>query len=281
MDRKLKLIMSASSALLNTLLASSLFATNLAPDVNSEDSGPGLPGFNSNPYKDSKKYEVWTEAEDVLLIAAIQGYDLKNEQGRRNTGKKWEGISEQVPGRSSGQCNGRWGSFLQQLITNLGLSMEMNAKELASSINSRKKSGPFDEEENAKLKAHVKKYGDRKWPRCTALLPGRTSHDCKLYYEDYKIKENKKKREEEQQVAAQQASIVVSDPVQQVRVPSQPVAVAAPPIPLPPPPQNVQQQQNQDASDLSIDLDYDFDQSKSCFRDGDSDLFDDFFCFGY
>jgi hypothetical protein len=61
---KLKLIVGASNALLNTLLASSLVAVNLAPDVNPGDSGAGLLGFNSNPPLQTadlrKRRKIWT-----------------------------------------------------------------------------------------------------------------------------------------------------------------------------------------------------------------------------
>jgi hypothetical protein len=82
MDKKFKFIVSASSALLNTLLASPLFATNLAPDINPGFNNPPLmganylpnsmPGFNKSPLQAAdlqKRAWKWTPKIKEALVS--------------------------------------------------------------------------------------------------------------------------------------------------------------------------------------------------------------------
>jgi hypothetical protein len=78
---KLKLIVGASSALLNTLLANPLFATNLAPDINS--------GFTSEePIRNPEYERLYGEYKKLY-----DGYKRTGEYKvpkKTKTGQEWK-----------------------------------------------------------------------------------------------------------------------------------------------------------------------------------------------
>jgi hypothetical protein len=123
MDKKFKFIVSVSSALLNILIASPLFATTYALDVNPGNfpsSEPGfnlgnslligvpnpLPGlvleFNPNPLPQvvsvRKSRQKWTKEADEILKTAVTTY---------GTEENWDFIARDV-GHRCDQCLDRW-----------------------------------------------------------------------------------------------------------------------------------------------------------------------------
>jgi hypothetical protein len=100
----------------------------------------------------------WSEDEDSKLKDAVQTHG----------GKNWGLISALVPGRSRLQCTSRWHNTLDPSIDR-----------------ESGRTGKWSEDEDIKLKNAVQTYDDSKnWNKISAVVPGRTSNQCKLRWRD-------------------------------------------------------------------------------------------------
>jgi hypothetical protein len=95
---------------------------------------------------------TWTEDEDLTLKAAVQTHG----------GKNWNKIAAMVPGRTKIQCNTRWHHALDPIIALTAGS-----------------TGAWTEDEDLKLQAAVKIHGGKNWNKIAALVPGRTTTQCR------------------------------------------------------------------------------------------------------
>jgi hypothetical protein len=94
----------------------------------------------------------WTADEDKKLKEAVRSHGAK----------KWSATAALVPGRTSDQCNGRWHNVLDPSIDR-----------------SIVRAGKWTADEDKKLKEAVRSHGARKWVATAALVPGRTSDQCR------------------------------------------------------------------------------------------------------
>jgi hypothetical protein len=95
---------------------------------------------------------TWSADEVIKLKAAVQTHG----------GKNWNAIAAMVPGRTKSQCHNRWHNFLDPSIT-------LTAR----------KTGTWTADENKKLRDAVQTHGDKDWAGIAALVPGRTSKQCR------------------------------------------------------------------------------------------------------
>jgi hypothetical protein len=90
----------------------------------------------------------WNGEEDTKLTEAVKKH-----------GKKWVAVATMVPGRTDKQCRQRWSQALAPVAAG-------------------KTAGRWEPEEDAKLIEAVKKHG-KKWAAVAAMIPGRTSEQCR------------------------------------------------------------------------------------------------------
>jgi hypothetical protein len=95
---------------------------------------------------------TWTEDEDLKLKKSVQMHG----------GKDWAAIAAMVQGRTVNQCNKRWHNALDPSIALTAGS-----------------TGAWTEDENLKLKAAVQIHGGKNWNKIAALVPGRTTTQCR------------------------------------------------------------------------------------------------------
>jgi hypothetical protein len=95
----------------------------------------------------------WTAEEDMKLTEAVT--QLGNTD--------WIQVAALVPGRTNIQCRQRWVAYL----------VPINDQTTASN------KGKWTEEETEKLVEAVKKHGCNNWIAAAALVPGRTSAQCR------------------------------------------------------------------------------------------------------
>jgi hypothetical protein len=115
-------------------------------------------------WRDSKAPRVtpgrtdeWTAVEDEQLKDAAQTHG----------GKNWNKISALVQGRTKKQCCYRWHNVLKPSID------EGNGR-----------TGKWTEDEDSKLKDAVQSYGGKNWGAIAALVPGRTTSQCRGRWRD-------------------------------------------------------------------------------------------------
>jgi hypothetical protein len=99
----------------------------------------------------------WTEDEDSKLQDAVQTHG----------GKDWVAISALVPGRTRKQCYSRWQNDLYRRIGG------------ASG-----RTGKWTEDEDSNLKDAVQTHGSKEWAEIAALLPGRTTKQCRQRWQE-------------------------------------------------------------------------------------------------
>jgi hypothetical protein len=95
---------------------------------------------------------TWKDDEDIKLMDAVQ----------KHSGKNWVALAAPVSGRTKIQCRNRWCSALEPSIDR-----------------TTGRTGNWEEDEDAKLKAAVQTYGGKSWVAIAALVPGRTKLQCK------------------------------------------------------------------------------------------------------
>lgn len=88
----------------------------------------------------------WDENEDNILKQLVQTH-----------GKQWNLIAQHLPKRTASQVAARWEKCLDPNITK----------------------GPFTAEEDQLIINYVNQNGARGWPRITAILPNRSSKQCR------------------------------------------------------------------------------------------------------
>jgi hypothetical protein len=93
----------------------------------------------------------WKEDEDNKLKDAVQMHGSK----------KWGDVAALVPGRTRKQCCNRWKEFLDPNVDR-----------------AKGRTGKWAEDEDSKLKDAVQRHGGQDWDATTALVPGRTKHQC-------------------------------------------------------------------------------------------------------
>jgi hypothetical protein len=93
----------------------------------------------------------WTAVEDSKLKDAVQTHG----------GKDWAAITALVPGRTRSQCRDRWRDAFDPSIDR---------------ANGR--TGTWAEDEDSKLKDAVQRHGGKDWAAISALISGRTKHQC-------------------------------------------------------------------------------------------------------
>jgi myb proto-oncogene protein len=92
------------------------------------------------------KGKRWTPEEDAILIDVV-----------KKLGEDWVAVAALVPGRTDVQCCQRW------------------EKSLDPDVNK----GEWIPEEDAKLTEAVAELGHKSWPAVAALVPGRTTRQCR------------------------------------------------------------------------------------------------------
>jgi hypothetical protein len=107
----------------------------------------------------------WTLEEDAKLTSAVWSRSKKKHRGEYKT--DWVAISALVPGRTRRQCSRRWYDVLDPSIDRL---------------NGR--TGSWTVDEDSKLKDAVQTHGGKNWIAITALVPGRTKHQCNNRWRD-------------------------------------------------------------------------------------------------
>jgi hypothetical protein len=88
----------------------------------------------------------WTEAEDELLRQLIPQF-----------GRQWSAIASRIPNRNATQVASRWEKCINPILTK----------------------GQFTTEEDQLIVDFVTQNGDRAWPKITAVLPHRTTKQCR------------------------------------------------------------------------------------------------------
>jgi hypothetical protein len=96
--------------------------------------------------------KIWTEDEDNKLKDSVQVHG----------GKGWNAIAALVAGRTQKQCYNRWRSVLDHSIDR-----------------TTARSGKWTEEEDGKLKNSIEMHGGKDWELIAALVPGRTTTQCR------------------------------------------------------------------------------------------------------
>jgi hypothetical protein len=95
-----------------------------------------------------KKPGAWSVEEDAYLTEAVKKH-----------GNHWIKVAAMVPSRTNNQCSERWISVLNPAVG--------------------KKLGKWLTEEDAKLTEAVKKHGKHCWVAVAAMVPGRTTQQCR------------------------------------------------------------------------------------------------------
>ncbi len=167
-----------------------------------------LSGVQASILKKSK----WTTDEDEKLISAVE----KNREGDVIF---WQKVSEEVDGRSKQQCQHRWevtfnskfkrGSWtaeedmrLRELVAEYpadrsipwvkvaerlsGRSNQQCLKRWVGTLNPKYNKGPWTEEEDAKLREIVEKYGINEkisWVKVAKEVDGRSDDQCRNRWE--------------------------------------------------------------------------------------------------
>jgi hypothetical protein len=99
----------------------------------------------------------WTEDEDEKLRDAVPT------QG----GKNWKAIAELVPTRTQNQCRNRW---YGTLVSNIDPATAL--------------AGKWTTDEEKKLEDAVPAHGEKNWEEIAALVPGRTSKQCRSRWQN-------------------------------------------------------------------------------------------------
>jgi hypothetical protein len=94
----------------------------------------------------------WTKEEDVKLTDAVKKYN----------GADWAAISALVPGRTNRQCYHRWHDALH-----------------SKSDKTTERKGKWTAEEDSTLKDAAEKHNGTNWAAIAALVPGRTTRQCR------------------------------------------------------------------------------------------------------
>jgi hypothetical protein len=94
----------------------------------------------------------WTADEDIKLKDAVQAHN----------GNNWGAIAALVADRTTGQCRYRW-----QNVLNLSIDPTTAC------------TGEWTADEDIKLKDAVKMHGGNNWGKIAALVPGRTTSQCR------------------------------------------------------------------------------------------------------
>jgi hypothetical protein len=100
----------------------------------------------------NRRTGTWAEDEDSKLKDAVQTHG----------GKDWTAIAALVPGRTRKQCHHRWKEFLDPSIGQ------------ASG-----RTGKWTAVEDSTLKDAVQTHGGKNWGAIAALVPGRTTNQCR------------------------------------------------------------------------------------------------------
>jgi hypothetical protein len=108
------------------------------------------PSINRTPPGRTGK---WTAVEDSKLNDAVQMHG----------GKDWAGIAALVPGRTRLQCKNRWHFALDPSIDRTPPGRTVK----------------WTEDEDMKLKDAVHTHGGKNWAAIAALVPGRTTEQCR------------------------------------------------------------------------------------------------------
>jgi hypothetical protein len=176
----------------------------------------------------------WTGDEDQRLVAAVSVSGTSN----------WPDVSRQVRTRSSDQCRYHWeiikkrNNLMQQSMVALPLLVPGTQQSILQAANPVPQ--PIAQQQIAMQQVASMQRPTVPLVQVAAAqpaIPAPQAAPVPLPLPTLGIQQP----QVVQQAASMQVPTVVSDPVSQVSVPSQPVAIAAPPIPLPLPPQNVQQ----------------------------------------
>jgi hypothetical protein len=136
------------------------------PDVSVDIPPPTADNDNANadPDTDTQANAVaarrqWTLEEDAKLTSAVN--TGKNKYGNEYR-IDWAAIAVLVPGRPKNHCHDRWRKFLEPSIDRTPGRI-----------------GSWTEDEDTKLKDAVQTHGGKNWPAIAALVPGRTTKQCR------------------------------------------------------------------------------------------------------
>jgi hypothetical protein len=99
----------------------------------------------------------WAADEDKQLKEAVRALG----------GKNWRKIASLVPGRTQKQCHDRWRDALEHIISRADGGI-----------------GKWTADEDKKLKDAVRAHGGKNWKEISALVPGRTSKQCRNRWQD-------------------------------------------------------------------------------------------------
>jgi hypothetical protein len=99
----------------------------------------------------NKRTGKWSDEEDVMLRDAVETCG----------GKDWGVIAALVPGRAEKQCWRRWHNSFNPKVVPAGRPIK------------------WAKDEDTKLKDAVQKLGDKRWKEIAALVPGRTTSQCR------------------------------------------------------------------------------------------------------
>jgi hypothetical protein len=108
----------------------------------------------------TRAFRRWTLEEDAKLTRAVT-YTSERKWGKEYM-TNWPAISELIPDRTNIQCWNRWHNVLDPTIG------------LASG-----RKGKWTAVEDSKLKDAVQTHNGKGWVDISALVPGRTKHQCK------------------------------------------------------------------------------------------------------
>jgi hypothetical protein len=103
---------------------------------------------------------IWAEDEDSKLKDAVQ----------RHAAKNWAAIAAVVPGRTKNQCSHRWHNTLNPSIDR-----------------TKGREGKWTAVENSKLKDGVHTHGGKNWGAIAALVPGRTTNQCRSRWQSLQL----------------------------------------------------------------------------------------------
>uniref|UniRef100_A0A8C5UHG0 Small nuclear RNA activating complex polypeptide 4 n=1 Tax=Malurus cyaneus samueli TaxID=2593467 RepID=A0A8C5UHG0_9PASS len=140
-------------------------------------------GTNRTPFQCLQKYQIynkdlkrkeWTKGEDQMLLELVQ-------EMRVGSHIPYKKIAYYMEGRDSAQLIYRW----------------------TKSVDPSLKKGPWTPEEDAMLRAAVKKYGEKDWYKIRTEVPGRSDAQCRDRYLKalhWDVKKGKWSLEEEEQL---------------------------------------------------------------------------------